>query len=483
MPSPLIQAMFLMLLGVTGIFLTVPPVRRWAIRRRLVDRPDFRRKKHRRPVPRVGGVAIFAVVFVQFILWQYLTPSIHLISSWGLILTSSMIFAMGFRDDLKAMGAKRKLLIQVAVAGLAFFMGIRVDALFGYDLPVWLGLPMTVLWLISTTNIINLIDGIDGLAVGVCLFLMLTIALLNSTVGYYTILCLGIFGTLLGFLYFNFPPAKIFLGDGGAYFLGYLIGCITILNSNKGEVALALLAPFLALGLPILDTTFAIIRRGLRGVPLFYGDREHIHHKLVDMGISHRNILILLYSICAALSLSAAAVFFTQGRLLPLVVAFLAVLILIGAKELGYVRSYFGLLTQISKSVARRREAQKVQTLMEMFRTDMAGIRDPVNHWKYLETVADRLGFESFHFRSSDETRLDSHQWKRLVPLVGEETADKKPLELHSFILVLKFHKKILGDVVFLKKIPREDIPHFHRLCDLMCKDLAETLDACLTRS
>ncbi len=202
------------------------------------------------------------------------------------------------------LGARRKLIGQLVIATAAYWAGIEINK---FQIPftghiIALGYwswPVTVFWLVALTNLINLIDGVDGLAGGICLMLMLLLVFVGGGAGDLSFIAAGMAGALLGFLWFNFPPARIYMGDGGAYFLGFLIACKTIAGSQKGTVFAALTAPLFVLALPILDTALAILRRGLRGLPLFRADRSHIHHHLLDSGLSRRRVVLAAYAFTA----------------------------------------------------------------------------------------------------------------------------------------------------------------------------------------
>jgi UDP-GlcNAc:undecaprenyl-phosphate GlcNAc-1-phosphate transferase len=213
---------------------------------------------------------------------------------------------------------------------------------------------------VSIPNIVNLIDGMDGLAGGFGLFLCLTLAFL----GYYgnqpdvLVVSLSMAGALAGFLIFNLPPAKIFLGDGGAYLIGFFIASVSLFTSNKGSIIGALLVIIIALGVPILDTLFAIIRRAIRGVSIFNADAEHIHHRLILLGYSKGGALAAMYAVCLALSLVGLSILMTRGIALPMAGAILFLLALGTARYLGYVRSWSNFRTQISEAIERRRQRE-----------------------------------------------------------------------------------------------------------------------------
>ncbi len=329
-----------------------------------LDQPDNRRKLHEKAIPRLGGAPIFLAVALASLVagsigglgWSRWLP---------LALCNALIFSIGFIDDLKPLGAKVKLIGQIGTALILYALGVSIDMLsnpFGDGALAlgWWSLPLTLLWLVSIPNIVNLIDGMDGLAGGFGLFLSLTLAV----IGYYggqpdvVVVSLSMTGALAGFLIFNLPPAKIFLGDGGAYLIGFFIASVSLFTSNKGSVIGALLVIIIALGVPILDTLFAIIRRAIRGVPIFNADAEHIHHRLILLGYSKGGALAAMYSIFLALSLVGLSILMSKGIALPVVGAFLCLLALGAARYLGYVRSWSNLRSQLSEVMERRRQRE-----------------------------------------------------------------------------------------------------------------------------
>jgi len=294
---------------------------------------------HKTPVPRLGGIALaaaFAVLALASAVlldWVIIKPT-----EWVIIFGALAMFALGLWDDIRPLGARIKLVGQILIAVTVYFCGLRIEnftnPFTNIIEPTGLsGFFATVFWLVAMTNLINLIDGIDGLAGGVAFMLMCLLAYVGlNHQDFCFLVSLGMAGALLAFIYHNFPPAKIYMGDGGAYFLGFLIGLLTIQSSHKGTVAAALIAPVFALALPIVDVAWAIVRRGLKGLPIFRPDRHHIHHHLVASGRSHRRTVLILYAFTVAFTLMAFAVFWSQGRLVPILFGFLFLMVLVAAR-------------------------------------------------------------------------------------------------------------------------------------------------------
>jgi len=270
---------------------------------RVVDEPDEARKLHRQPIPRVGGIAIALSYALAYV---FSTEAARIFSReglplWKLAPAALAVFAVGLIDDLWGLKPWQKLTGQGLCTLLAFAAGIRVAGVAGYPLNLWWSLPLTVFWLLLCINAFNLVDGMDGLAAGLGLFATLTIfvsALIEGIPG----LALATFPlamALLGFLCFNFSPATIFLGDSGSMLIGFLLGSYGAIWSQKSATLLAATAPLMVLSIPLLDVTLCVARRFLHKRPIFAADRGHIHHRLLDRGLTPRQVVLLLYAGCA----------------------------------------------------------------------------------------------------------------------------------------------------------------------------------------
>jgi UDP-GlcNAc:undecaprenyl-phosphate GlcNAc-1-phosphate transferase len=216
---------------------------------------------------------------------------------------------------------------------------------------------------------------------------------MGDNLGISMLLSIGVAGALLGFLRFNYPPAKIYMGDGGAYFLGFLIGLLSIVSSNKGSVAAALIAPAFALALPIVDVSLAVLRRGLRGLPIFRPDRKHIHHHLITLGISRERTVLNLYTVSLLCLFLAFSVFYVQGRMLPLYAGFLFLVLLIAGHLSGFTRDWFTVSSQLGKSLVLRKETQYALTLSRWLVLEVER-RIPADElWNDYKLVVRKLGF------------------------------------------------------------------------------------------
>ena len=308
-----------------------------------MDAPDAR-KVHKKPIPRIGGIGIYAAFMVAMLsIMSFVEVSPEVMQELiGLMVGGSLIVLVGVIDDYKNLPAKVKLVGQIlAAAILVVGFDVRIDFItdpFGdYLYTEWLAVPATIFWIVGLTNTVNLIDGLDGLAAGVSTIAAVTIFLvaLQQGIILVAVLTAALAGAAFGFLYYNFNPARIFMGDSGSMFLGYMLAGISVIGAVKSAATIALIVPILALGLPILDTTFAIVRRYRGGVPIFKPDKGHLHHRLLDLGFSQRQAVLLMYVISALLGLSAVALTEVSSQLAILIVCVVVAAVLFGAKKIG----------------------------------------------------------------------------------------------------------------------------------------------------
>lgn len=308
-----------------------------------MDAPDPR-KVHKRPVPRIGGIGIYAAFMVSILSMMAMVDleSEVVFELAGLLVSGTLIVLVGIIDDYKNLPAKVKLLGQIIAASvLVFAFDVRIDFVtdpFGdYLYLEYLAIPATLFWIVGLTNTVNLIDGLDGLAAGVSMIASITIFLvaLQQDIILVAVLTAALAGAALGFLYYNFNPAQIFMGDSGSMFLGFMLAGISVIGAVKCAATIALIVPILALGLPILDTTFAIIRRYRGGVPIFKPDKGHLHHRLLGLGFSQRQAVLLMYVISAMLGLSAVILTEVSPQFAIFIVGIVIVSVLFGAKKIG----------------------------------------------------------------------------------------------------------------------------------------------------
>lgn len=326
-------------IALAAAYFLTPQVKNLAIKIGAVDTPDAR-KVHKGIIPRMGGLAIYAGFVLAVLASMHVSREIM-----GLLVGGTVILIVGIIDDLKPLPAKVKLLGQIAAAAVLVMFDIRIDWLtnpFGEMLYVdYLAIPLTILWVVSLTNTVNLIDGLDGLAAGVSTIASVTILLVALQQNFWTvaILTAALAGSALGFLQHNFNPAKIFMGDTGSMFLGYMLAAISILGAVKSAATIALIVPIVALGLPILDTAFAIIRRYMSGKPIFKPDKGHLHHRLLEMGLTQKQAVLLMYVMSGCLGLSAIALTEVNKSFGILIIIVLLSVACIGAKKIGVLKA------------------------------------------------------------------------------------------------------------------------------------------------
>ncbi|MBQ8004263.1 MAG: undecaprenyl/decaprenyl-phosphate alpha-N-acetylglucosaminyl 1-phosphate transferase, partial [Oscillospiraceae bacterium] len=297
---------------VSGVlsFILTPVAKRIAHQIGAIDVPKDERRMHKEPIPRLGGIAVFFAFLVSVILLVPIDLELQ-----GILLGAVVIVVLGVIDDSVSLPAIVKLFVQIAAALIVVLHGVRIDVLSNVNvfsdnaylsLGVW-SIPVTVIWIVAITNAVNLIDGLDGLSVGVCTIASLSLLMISAIVSEFTVVVImaALAGACIGFLPYNINPAKIFVGDTGATFLGFILATMSVQGMFKTYAILSFAAPFLVLGLPIFDTVFAICRRILNGQSPMHADRGHIHHRLIDVGFNQKQTVLILYLISGILGVSA----------------------------------------------------------------------------------------------------------------------------------------------------------------------------------
>ncbi len=335
---------FMIALGV-ALFLT-PVVISFARRTGALDAPDAR-KVHVRPIPRIGGIGIYAAFMVSVLVQMSisdLSPEL-MTSLWGLLAGGTIIVAIGIIDDYRDLPAKVKLLGQifaacVLVIGFDVRIDVITDPLGDFIYLEYFAIPATIFWVVGLTNTVNLIDGLDGLAAGVSSIAAVTIFLVAMEEGipFVAMITAALAGSAIGFLYYNFNPARIFMGDTGSMFLGFMLAGISVIGAVKSAATIALIVPILALGLPILDTTFAIVRRARNHRPIFKPDKGHLHHRLLAHGFTQKQAVLLMYVVSALFGLCALALTAVSTQAALLIILIVAAAVFIGARKLGILR-------------------------------------------------------------------------------------------------------------------------------------------------
>lgn len=339
-------------------FFTCPIAKKIAVRLNAIDVPKDDRRMHKKPTALMGGLAVIAgflvSVFYEFLVYQpdeliKWLSDISPMKLIGFFVALIIIVAMGIIDDIHPLSAKVKFPVQLVAAAIVVFTGtkikyftISVKDIKYVSIDETISVILSIFWIVGITNAINLIDGLDGLAAGVTgiasLSLFVVAVMMAPDIhAVFAVLYVALAGAVMGFLPYNFNPAKIFIGSTGAYFLGFIMSVISIEGATKAYTALTMVVSLIALGLPIFDTAFAIIRRVINRKPIGQADRGHIHHRLVDMGISPKYSVTILYVVSGALGL--VSILLANKGLLPaiILVLIISVFVVAGARYLSEI--------------------------------------------------------------------------------------------------------------------------------------------------
>ncbi len=418
-----------------GLVLT-PLCRNLALRYNLVDKPDKQRKLHAKPTPRVGGVAIVLAYAGSIGLVLLFTPEgarLHIQHGEllkSLLPSAVIIFLTGLLDDLIGLRPRYKLCGQVLGAGMAIVLGMHfspnsfpIAANHPFLAHHWIAIPVALVWLVGCTNAVNLIDGLDGLASGVGLFAAVATLLAGvfSGRGGLVLATMPLVGALLAFLYYNFNPASIFLGDSGSLTIGFMLGVFSLVWSESSTSVLGIAAPFMVLALPLIDVVLAICRRYLRRVPIFSADRGHIHHIVQSKGFKPRETALILYAVCAVAASLALLQSLNIHYLRYAVLVVFVALVWAGLRYLNYVelvsaRRFF------SRSHLRRIVRDDVY-LHELDRT-LATMESLEDCWAQtcrvcadLHFVKAEMYFQERYFEASLSKDAPDHEWQMTLPL------------------------------------------------------------------
>jgi UDP-GlcNAc:undecaprenyl-phosphate GlcNAc-1-phosphate transferase len=428
-----------------GLCLVLTPlVRRVALRFGLVDSPDGRRKVHPRPVPVAGGVAVLLSTVLALTTLTFVTDTwenalgdkgLKLV---GLAIASGIIAAVGVADDYRGLLGRHKLLGQLLAVAVVIACGVEVRSLriFGWtqDLGV-LSIPFTAFWLLGAINSLNLIDGMDGLLSCLGFIICASLAALAQHNSHFemAVIATALAGSLLGFLWFNFPPATIFLGDCGSMLIGLVVGVLAIESSLKSATTVALTVPAALLVIPILDTSAAIVRRHLTGRSLFTTDRGHLHHVLLGRGLSNRGVLLLVGGLSLMASLGALGSLVIHNELVAILSVLAVAGLLVATRLFGHAE--FLLIKERLLLVYFKLRHGHEQGRIHQLVVRLQGSTDWNDLWKHVTTSAEQLGLKSvclnvnapalhegYHARwgrVQSDSDFPSH-WRAEMPLVAD---------------------------------------------------------------
>jgi UDP-GlcNAc:undecaprenyl-phosphate GlcNAc-1-phosphate transferase len=447
--------------GFAALNLT-PLVRNLALRWGIVDAPDHKRKLHNKLVPRLGGAAILLSYLSAFVITSLGFRNAELVLphgsvAAGILLAVCIVFLAGLIDDLISLKPWQKLASQFGAAAIAYGAGIQIHLIRNYTLDPWIGFPATILWLLACTNAFNLIDGVDGLAAGAGLFATLTvvIAAITQRDAGLAIATVPLAGSLLGFLRYNFNPASIFLGDCGSLTVGFLLGCCGVLWGEKAATLLGMVAPMMAMLIPLLDMTISVFRRLLRGRPVLEGDRRHIHHRLLEKGFTPRGVVLLLYACCAVSASISLIQDSLNQRAGGLIVILFCAGAYIGIQHLQYAE--FGMAARLLLRGAIP-HAIDVQCRLEQFEASLNNAGDLDSWWAVIEGFCGDFGFTGVRAQVQgrvlqtvphpelDRPEQERKSWEIHIPLPDDQylnlyqnpAAEKDPAAQTGFATVLE---------------------------------------------
>jgi len=370
-----------------------------------IDQPNHR-KVHSAATPQMGGLAVYFALWLPILalyFWENAVNARLDAAWWNISIVAAaggVMMLLGMLDDLKGLTATKKLLVQVPLAYLfashiAHFQSITVPGIGSYELGAW-GVPLTMLWVVGITNALNLVDGIDGLASGVAIVVAFTnsiIALISGN-DFLAIVMLAMTGSCLGFLYYNFAPAKIFLGDTGSLFLGMTLATASVLTVSKSDIAASFLVAVLLLGYPVMDTLLAMTRRKIYGRPMFSADLGHIHHRLLAKGLDHPKASLAIYGLCGCFSLAALAMVLQNSA-----ISFCALLLLAGVVFAAL--RYIGFFKLLEPKVIQRQKANYLIAyhLGELFEAKLSLADDLKKIQALFRQACAEFGFSSLTLR------------------------------------------------------------------------------------
>src|SRR5215510_9343641 len=415
--------------------LVTPVVRRKASEWGAIAQPDGVRHIHSRPTPRLGGVAIYIAFIATLLCVPFLGNMVsdsfraNLLKFVALLAPATFILLFGVYDDFRGAAAPLKLTFQIIAAVMVYAAGFRIENLstpFGdhLSLPAPLSVPATILWIVVITNAFNLIDGIDGLAAGASVFALISILVFSVAQGNpeISLIAVVLVGSVMGFLRYNFNPATIFLGDSGSMFLGFLAAVLSLAGSQKGSTIVAIAIPLVSFGLPVTEAGLSLARRFVSGQALFRGDRGHIHHKLLDRGLTQRQAVILLYAVCAAFSLFGLMLLNPLRNLAALIFFVLGVGIIFGVQRLGYAE-FSELGNQIRQGVKFRRRALAVNIRVRRTSDCLGGVKTAAELFDALDSMFEIDEFDCALLEiCEDEPLFDSQLSRHCRPMNGRLT-------------------------------------------------------------
>ncbi len=509
---------FLFLISLISTLLLTPLAGRLATALGAVDLPDNKRRIHTKPTPRMGGVAIYVAFLLTLAIVPFLRNDLgtrfNAHPQWylSIIAATTIIFLLGVYDDLRGANAPLKISVQILAAIVLQYSGFGIELLsipfFGenHALPLWLSFTLTAGWIVGITNAFNLVDGIDGLATGISAFALLSIlvtsvALQSFEVGLLAVILLG---TVIGFLYYNFHPASIFLGDSGSLTLGFLVATLSMLGSQKGTTTLAIAIPMVSFGLPVVEIFLSLIRRFVGGKPLMQSDRGHIHHRLLEHGLSVRQVAILLYGVCGVFCLFGILLLSPQRSFSSLIYSVLGVLVIVGVQRLRYPE-FEELGNKIRKSVARRRREMTANINLRHLNTEFKRTKTPEHFFAILREFSEHYTLDGIQLeirqqldqetKSSLKNSAEKNGWYEtrsserelglaLTPGISNLSDLIASDRVWSLRLPLENGAEVIGAMTLYRNISDKNVTlDLQSVCGEFQHELSLALEALVTRS
>jgi UDP-GlcNAc:undecaprenyl-phosphate GlcNAc-1-phosphate transferase len=507
----------LFLIAIVLTLVLTPLIGRLAIALGAIDIPDNERRIHKKPTPRLGGVAIYLGFLLTLGCVPFLQNDIgdrfNAHPRWylSIVVSATIVFLLGVYDDLKGCSAWFKIAVQAAAAVLLQYLGFGIELVslpfFGenFVLPQGLGFVLTLIWILGITNAFNLVDGVDGLAAGISAFALLSILFTAVAGGNFEIglLAVILLGAVIGFLYYNFHPASIFLGDSGSLTLGFMVAVLSLIGAQKGTTTIAIAIPMVSFGLPIVEIFLSLIRRFVGGKPLMQSDRGHIHHRLLDHGLSVRQTTILLYGVCGVFCLFGILLLNPRRSLAALIFSTLGVLIVVGVQRLRYPE-FEVIGSKIRQGVTRRRRRMIANVNIRQVCAAMKQTADAKKIFSFLRQICEMNDFEGITL----ELRTPAAMRHKSMLASGAEMNDWKPMaasashfswgKVHpgnidelttaeamwSLRVPLNYQHHDIGAITFYRKLGNEDLlVDLNSICGAFQQELSRALDNLLKQT
>jgi len=454
--------------------LLLTPILARLSRRLLKWRPIQSHHSHSAETPRLGGVVIFLSFFaplIGFFFYENAIAELFLSETRmviGFFIGGLAILLLGCWDDIRELSAKRKLFFEILIATFAYACGFKITVVsFPFFEVLDLGFfsyVVTVCWIVGLINAMNLIDGVDALATGVALFASVTLGVISFISGHIlTILyCSALTGALLGFIRYNTNPAKIFLGDSGSLFIGYILALISIQGSVKSSTAVALLTPIIAFGIPFLDMLVSVVRRHFRGLPFFAADKDHIHHRLLKMGFTPRKAVLFLYGMCVLLNGGALFLFVSKNQFAGIVLIGISVATLFVLGYVGYFRPQF--FNERIEDLNLLKSLRRSRYLLRLAKEDLKTNSSLIDQiWHLTIKNCQILNIQEAQLLLEPRANLlfNTSRYNFFWKSTEEEEISTK--ELTQLILPIKIKNQLFGQFVFYwKSVTNSASHHIH---------------------